>query len=116
MKQPPKLLKEERCFGTPNYIEREWLVSRTETDEKITERIRRTITWNGLGEIDEFYGKEHSHTNTYTQKKFLCVNGPLKNTKVTEEEGRKRGYCPYNNASQRQEKPTPKVILVLFAD
>lgn len=118
MKQQPQLLSEQVDSDTPNYSTREYLVSRIETEDKVTERFKTVVTWNGEGEMDEYYGKEWSRAKTFTTQKFLCINGPLKNTKVTEEKGAEYGYVPYNNASWggHQKRKTPKVILVLFAD
>lgn len=116
MKQQPQLLSETIAPYHPNYTEREYLVSRTETEDKVTERFKTVLAWNGEGEMDEYYGKEWSRSNTNTHQKFLCVNGPLKNTKVTEEVGNQNGYSLYNNANSRQKVPTPKVILVKFTD
>lgn len=99
---PPQLIYDNPKWGSDAH-RKEWLLETKETEEYVMEITRVEIEYYSTG---EFHRSEHKSKCL----KFLCVNGVLAGTKVTEQKGAEFGYVPFNCAKRAPAWPRKVLI------
>ena len=84
---------EAGLIDKPDEVITETLIVKTDNEGKITKRI-----------------------NTSKEQKFLCVNGPKTDIKMTWADGQKENYSQFNCGENPRSRPknVPKVVLIYF--
>lgn len=120
---PPgaKLLSEDRypgVAGSPSHRRggtrrREYLLKESDLPDK---HVRHVLLLTEYLNEDGNVTDRYEHKSRECHQKFLCVNGPHQGKKMTEDEGNRLGYIPYNRSSRstRASSKAAAVVLVRF--